>query len=175
MTAVTAICDVVVPQYRMNLMYAGKLAADLSDEQACRPAGPGHENHPVFTLGHLCVASAMVMAVLADPRDLPDQWSDLFERQGPSDRRLPETDPGAYPPIGDVLAELTRQHGRVESRLATCSENELSQAREWRLSSVLPKVVDLVTFLCVTHEAIHLGQLAAWRRAMGLPAALAAT
>ncbi len=45
---------------------------------------------------------------------------------------------------------------------------------EWRFDGTLPTLADAAVFLAVTHEAQHLGQLAAWRRALGLPSALAA-
>jgi hypothetical protein len=34
----------------------------------------------------------------------------------------------------------------------------------------LPTVADLATFLLTGHMGVHLGQLSAWRRMIGLPA-----
>jgi hypothetical protein len=44
---------------------------------------------------------------------------------------------------------------------------------EWRFDNYYPSLADYLYFMCVTHEAMHLGQLAAWRRAAGLDSALA--
>ena len=50
---------------------------------------------------------------------------------------------------------------------------ELDKKVKWRFSEYMPTMLDLITFMCINHEAMHLSQLAAWRRAMGLPSALA--
>ena len=43
---------------------------------------------------------------------------------------------------------------------------------QWRFTKHMPALLDIVVFMCINHEAMHLGQLSAWRRAMGLPSAL---
>ena len=52
-------------------------------------------------------------------------------------------------------------------------ESRFTEPATWRFSAHMPTLGDLLYFMCVTHEAMHLGQLAAWRRAMDLPSALA--
>jgi hypothetical protein len=160
--------------YAFNLVYAAKLVADLDAAQMVAVPGRGHENHPAFTLGHLCVAAAMVAEDSGAGRDLPGGWTELFERRGPSDRRLPDADAGGYPPKRALLAELERQHGRALAGLDRAGSERLAARAQWRLDLWLPTELDAAMFMCVTHEALHLGQLAAWRRAMGLPAAMAA-
>ena len=51
-------------------------------------------------------------------------------------------------------------------------EIKLSENIKWRFSKYMPTALDLIVFMCINHEAMHLGQLAAWRRAMKLPSAL---
>ena len=100
---------------------------------------------------------------------------DLFERRGPGDPRLPESDPAAYPSREELLAELRRQHDRVTGAWqAAAATGRLDKAVEWRFDGALPTLGDVAVFLAITHEAMHLGQIAAWRRARGLPSALAA-
>ena len=36
----------------------------------------------------------------------------------------------------------------------------------------LPTLADSTLFMAISHEAMHLGQLAAWRRGQGLPSAM---
>jgi len=80
--------------------------------------------------------------------------------------------------MGALLAELGRQHSRVERawrrKLAEgeAGGSGLAAPLEWRFGEALPALSDVVVFLAVSHEAMHLGQLAAWRRARGLPSAL---
>jgi uncharacterized damage-inducible protein DinB len=137
------------------------------------------ENHPAWTIGHLVTGSDILAEDLGLERDLPEGWRELFERRGPGDPRLPDPDRDAYPPMGALLAELERQHSRVErawrERLAAAEAGDagLSTPTTWRFDDVLPTLGDAVLFLAVSHEAMHLGQLSAWRRARGLPSALA--
>jgi len=164
--------------YAWNLQYAQALVSDLSAEQCTESSGPGLENHPAWTIGHLVAGSDMLAEDLGLERDLPEGWRQLFERRGPGDPRLPDPQRESYPPMDALLAELERQHIRVErvwrERLTEEKKGNvvLNVPTKWRFDSVLPTLGDAVVFFAVSHEAMHLGQLAAWRRARGLPSAL---
>jgi len=173
-----SIRELLVPAFRMHEAYARELVGDLDEAQLDQAPGPGLENTPRFTIGHLCCATAMTVRLLEHPDDdrsveldLPAGYQELFGRMGPGDRRTPEASASA-PSAEDLLAEFARQHAKVEAALERVEEAELAKACEWKLGAYLPRVADVVTFQCV-HEMLHLGQLAAWRRAMGLPAAMA--
>jgi len=172
--------DSAIKLYRWNLTYARALVADLTPEQCTTQGGPGLENHPAWTIGHLVTGSDLLAEDLGLERDLPEGWRELFQRRGPGDPRLPSPDAGAYPPLEELLAELERQHRRVEEvwlvKLAAPGTGRpaLDDDLEWRFHGALPTLGDAVLFFAVGHEAMHLGQLAAWRRAMGLPSALGA-
>jgi hypothetical protein len=164
--------------YAWNLEYARALVVDLSPAQWTQSCGPGLENHPSWTIGHLVTGSDLLAADLGLERDLPAGWRELFERRGPGDPRLPVADPNAYPPMAELLAELERQHRRVEwvwhEKFAASASSgpALSDPFAWRFAGALPTLGDAALFLAISHEAMHLGQLAAWRRAQGLPSAL---
>ena len=164
----------VLQEYAFNLAYARLLVADVSQEAMCQSGGAGLENHPAFTIGHLVTGSSQGCAVLGLDRDEPDGWAELFERKGPGDRRLPESDASKYPGRDELIAELARQHERLTAAIHAASEAQLDTPCSWQFDNWMPNVRGVLTFLCTGHEALHLGQLAAWRRAMGLPAALAA-
>jgi hypothetical protein len=162
----------IIRQFDFNLAYANKLAEDLSSEQMTTVPFHGFENHPAFTLGHLVSGKAMLAEDLGGKFTLPDGWSELFLRKGPGDPRLPSLDKIAYPDKAILLKELNFQHEYVKKILSTRTEKDLSEPFTWRFSSYMPTYFDLTVFMCVNHEAMHLGQLAAWRRAMNLPSAL---
>jgi hypothetical protein len=166
--------ETILRSYAWNLTYAGALVADLAPADWTTPAGPGLENHPAWTLGHLVTGSAILAEDLGLERDLPGGWADLFERRGPGDPRLPITDPGVYPPGPAILTELGRQHARVDAAVRALPAARLAEPVDWRLAGALPTLADLIAFLALSHETMHLGQLAGWRRARGLPSALAA-
>ncbi len=167
-----------LPTLRMHEAYAGELIRDLSEAQLDASPGPGLENTPRFTIGHLCVGCAMTRRGIQDPGgdrdanvDVPDVFLEQFGRKGPQDRRLPEAMPDA-PHVEELLSELRRQHDELDRAVRDASDDVLNHPCSWKLGHLLPRHVDLVMFVC-THEALHLGQVAAWRRAMGLDAAMA--
>ena len=173
MTSSSASRDPALQAYAWNLRYARELVSDLAPEQWTVSPGPGHENHPAWTLGHLVTGSDLLAEDLGLEREVSLEWRDAFERRGPGDPRLPDADPTAYPSGESILAELERQHARVAERWATMPDSELDAPCHWRFGSDLPTVRGVALFLAVSHEALHLGQLAGWRRALGLPSALA--
>ena len=162
----------IINQYDFNLRYARELVVDLSEEQmSCVPA-KGLVNHPAFTLGHLISGSALLVEDLGGEFDMKEQWSELFLRNGPGDPRLPDSDRRKFPSKEELLQELTRQHNKVKNMLENLTEDKLKESVKWRFSEFMPTTSDLIMFMCINHEAMHLGQLAAWRRAMDLPSAL---
>lgn len=165
--------DLIISQYDFNLAYAKELVADLAEEEMTTTPSKGLVNHPAFTLGHLVTGSAMTVEDLGGELELPDGWMDLFARRGPGDPTLPEVDEAMYPPKNQLITELERQHNLLKRRLKSMSEEELSQPVEWRYSSYMPALLDIAAFMCINHEALHLGSLAAWRREMGKDSAMA--
>lgn len=167
------VIDTILKQYDFNLAYAKALVQDLTDEQMTTVPAPGLDNHPAFTLGHLISASAYLAMDLGAAFEMPDNWADLFMRKGPGDPRKPDPDKNKYPSKQLLITELENQHNKVINLLKNMDDNSLDVAMTWCFSNFMPTLGDVVTFMCINHESMHLGQLAAWRRAMGLKSALA--
>lgn len=165
--------DTLLRQYAWNLAYAEALTHDVDDSLWTRSGGPGLENHPAWTLGHLVTGSALVAADLGRDPALPDGWRDLFERRGPNDERRPEEDSTRYPPRDAVWAELVRVHALVTAALGAPPPGWLRRREAWRFDGYLPTNADALLFMLVAHENVHLGQLGCWRRRFGLPSAMA--
>jgi hypothetical protein len=85
---------------------------------------------------------------------------------------LPDVDVLKYPSKESLLKVLNEKHEEVKTMLSGSTESGLSSPVQWRFSSFMPNLKDLIIFMCISHESMHLGQLAAWRRAMGLGSAL---
>ncbi len=167
-----ALIQSIIHQYDFNLAYAAALVNDLSQEELCFLPSKGLENHPAFTLGHLVTGSALTTKYLGGTYEIPEGWETLFLRKGPGDPRLPEINPNLYPAKETLLSELSNQHQKVKSLLLKIDHEALLADKKWRYSAYFPRLIDCIHFMCVTHEAMHLGQLAAWRRAMNLDSAL---
>jgi len=162
----------IIRQYDFNLAYAKVLVEDLTEEQMTVRPCSGLENHPAFTLGHLVTASAMMLEDLGGIYQVPEGWTELFVRKGPGDPRLPEVEAGKYPAKKKLIEEFSLQHEQLRRFISGCNPSTLSGSFTWRFSGYFPTLLDLLVFMCINHEAMHLGQLAAWRRAMNLPSAL---
>ena len=163
----------IIHQYNFNLVWAKGLVEDLEENQMAVTPCTGLENHPAFTLGHLASASALLLSRLGGKPDIPESWTTVFQRSGPGDPQLPTAEIELYPNKKQLLDEMERQHNLVIDTLLVLDEMKLKSEMSWRFSRYFPTTLDLIQFMCVSHEAMHLGQLSAWRRAMSLPSALA--
>ena len=127
----------IIAAFAWNIRYAEALVADLTDETWCESAGPGLENHPAWTLGHLVSGADILAEDLGLEREMKPRWRELFERRGPGDPRLPDPDPASYPSIPDVMAEFRRQHERVARQWRMLPEDKLTApprvALRWRV------------------------------------------
>ena len=165
--------ETILHSYDFNLRYAKELVADIEEEMMTHSPVKGLENHPAFTLGHLISGAALTSKYLGGPYTMDPQWEALFRRKGPGDPRKPNPNAALYPSKAALLAALSHQHQLVEGLIRELHEARLQEAASWRYEQYFPTLGELLHFMCITHEAMHLGQLAGWRRAMDLPSALA--
>lgn len=163
----------IINQLNFNRLYAKQLIADVPQEKMNLKPGPGLDNHPAFTIGHLVTAYANLMNNLTGEFILAPGFKEVFLRQGPGDPTLPNEDVSVYPNKEALLKELDAQHERLVNHLRSLPDAKLNEAFDWRLKAYFPTYGNRIMFLCVNHYAMHLGQLAAWRRAMGMESALA--
>lgn len=165
--------NILIKSYSFNLLYAEQLVSDIDNDLMAKSGGSGLENHPAFTLGHLITASALTSKYLNGAYDISPEWESLFRRTGPGDPKMPDSNVELYPSKNQLLGKLTEQHKLVEGLIKELNEERFSEQTKWRFAKYMPTLGDLLYFMCITHESMHLGQLAGWRRAMGLSSALA--
>jgi Protein of unknown function (DUF664). len=144
--------------------YAQKLVADLSDEDMVSQPVPGVVmNHPAWTLGHLAAYPPVLTAMLlgqpfTDPMHSPYGRGSMPKESG-------------YPPKAQLLAEFLDGHDRLAAAVEAAPESAWSAPIPLaRWEQRFPEVADAVIYLMLSHEATHLGQISAWRRAGGRPA-----
>ena len=152
--------------YQFNLGRARTLVGDLSAEQMVRQP-QGVVNHPAWTLGHLAASSNHLAKMLGLESTFPTAWAEAFRTGG-----TPSGDAADFPAKDALLVELATQHARVAGALV--SADPATFAREHPHEGArkrFPTIGDYATFLISSHEGSHLGQIAAWRRALGLGSA----
>jgi DinB family protein len=165
--------DHIINQLKFNYKYALDLIRDVKDDQMAFSPAQGLENHPAFTIGHLITAYGLSIKYLGGRYTVKKEWDELFKRKGPGDPRLPVENQKLYPSKEELILELSNQHELLLEEFRNLSEGKLYENVSWRYSNYFPKIIDLLSFMCITHYSMHLGQLAAWRRALNLPSSLA--
>ena len=158
--------------YEVHTAYGEKLAADLHDNLFAEQPLPGM-NPPVWILGHVAVVGNFALSLLAGlglnapPVELPG-WRENF---GIGSEPLVYAD-GFVPPSGEELRAAVRlTHDQFHALTAEVTPEMLTKRpASDRLTDRFPTYGDRLTHLLTTHDAVHWGQLSAWRRAAGLPA-----
>ena len=157
----------VVFAYGVNLHIAKRLVADLTAEQMCQQPH-GVVNHPAWSLGHLVFSSVGLLKALGHDASLPVGWGEAVGAAAGAGG-IPSSDPSGFPSKDELLSTLESLHDRVTTAVKAADAATLATpypdegARKY-----FPTIGDHVVFLMTSHEMDHLGQLAAWRRAMGL-------
>lgn len=150
--------------YDFMFGYAQVLTADVADESMARQPFAG-ANHPAWIIGHLSVAEDATLRILGEATDCPEQWYDLFEPG-----TVPQEERALYPSKEELFAGLQRGHRRLSEAAKQAPADVLEKPNTNDvLRPYLPTVGHVLAHVLTTHPAMHCGQLAAWRRGMGLP------
>lgn len=161
--------DVFVPAIRSawsrNGAYGLRLVADVGADQMLAQPVPGRIiNHPGWILCHLNVYAALIGPTL--------RGEAVVDPIGQAHSRGSRVtlDPADYPERDAIVSEYSRLHDAAAAALDCADETVLAKPNPiGRMRAISPRVSDLLMTLMVKHESFHLGQLSAWRRAMGLP------
>jgi uncharacterized damage-inducible protein DinB len=150
----------------VNSEYCHKLVADLPDELMAEQPFPGM-NHAAWVLGHLTFVADSMIRVFDLPFEMPKERAELFNLAS-----KPINERGRYPSKADLLAAYDKAYARITETVKNASAESLD--REFpnpKLRAQLPTVGVAMVHVLTSHHALHLGQLSAWRRALGLPPA----
>ena len=158
--------ELALQNYAFGLTYAQKLAADVPDEEMCAQPVPDRVmNHPAWLLGHLAWASENGTALLGgQPSPWAAEWRELVGMG-----TTPQTERSRYPAKAELLRRLEEAHAHLAAGVGKATPEALAQPAPERLRGRFATVGNVVLGLMTSHEALHLGQLSAWRRALGFP------
>jgi hypothetical protein len=162
------IFELARPVYNMMLGYGQKLVADIPDDQMCAQPVEGRVmNHPAFILGHLAwVHDNRAAALNGQPPAgaATPEWKELFGMGS-----KPATERSKYPSKAELVKAFEESHARLGEAAAKATPDALAQPSPEPMRARFPTVGAMVLGLMTSHFATHLGQLSAWRRAMGFP------
>ena len=173
----SAIGPVIAASGSLGLMYAERLLPGVTAENFARFARPGgveiRSNHPAFVFGHLSLYPTRVMAALDLPtgRTQPPANYEALFKNGVECRDDPEGT--IYPAMAEVTAFYFEAYRTAVNAVATAADHLLTRPNpaEGRMRELFPTLGAAVNFYLGGHVQVHLGQISAWRRMMGLPTA----
>ena len=148
----------------MNAEYARMHTEDIPPEQ-WTVAPEGFSAHPASILTHLVAGHVWSRRSVGDPAELPADWPEAA-----ADTSAAELDPDQYPPEDALLAALNEHRAALLAAFEAASPEDLAQPLpDEQMRQFIPTVGAMFLLSLTVHESMHLGQLAAWRRATGLP------
>jgi hypothetical protein len=121
-------------------------------------------NHAAWTIGHLAWAVDNGVTFLGHQPQL-SSWKELCGMAS-----TPATARSSYPPKPQLLDALMQAHERLAMTVENAPADAFTAAPADRMRAGFPTVGHLLAGLMTSHYGNHLGQLSAWRRAMGFPA-----
>lgn len=164
---------------KFTLGYAQALIKGIDQTMAARrPQNAKGErydtNHATFVFGHLGLYHVRIAEMLGFPvidgMRAPEGWDVLF-KAGVACQDDPQ---GTIYPSWDLVREhyFRSAHLAIET-IVLAHDAQLTAPcpnESWR--DRFPYAGSALNFLLMGHPMMHLGQVSAWRRAMGLPSAM---
>jgi hypothetical protein len=161
----------------LSMGYAETLLKGIPEEQFARFATPGgkivRSNHPAFIIGHLGAYGHRVVEELGGPPatdSVPARFTELFSKTATCED---DSDGSRYPSPAEITdVFFTGYRAAIESLRNTsdellCGENP----SDGPIKKRFPTLGGMHGFFMGGHLMVHLGQLSAFRRMLGLPPA----
>src|SRR5690606_23094738 len=105
---------------------------------------------------------------LGKPVEAPAGWEELY---GIGSK--PTTDKSKYAPLPELYEAMKQGHADITKLFTAASDAQLAAPTVHEgFRKHFPTTADAIAFMLVSHESIHLGQLSAWRRGIGLGSVL---
>jgi hypothetical protein len=162
----------------LGQLYARRLLEGVTPKNYARLARPGgtlvQSNHAAFVLGHLNMYPAKVLERLGRPAGAtacPAAYAGLFEA-GAECRDDP--DGSIYPALEELSGRFFDGYTAALRAIGEATDELMLSANsaEGRSRELFPTIGAMLGFYTGGHVATHLGQLSAWRRCIGLTAAM---
>ena len=153
--------EIKVNQFLMT--YCQLLTADIAEERMTEQPLPD-VNHPAWILGHLAFSADVAVGLLSGEKTMSADWLELF-KPGSVLRAARDE----YAAKAELLKAVEANFQRARDFATFASVEQLGRPNaNPRMKEALPTVKNAVSFLLTGHLGIHLGQLSAWRRMIGM-------
>jgi hypothetical protein len=158
---------------KLCLGYAEKLTTGIPADKFARFAEVGGQtiesNHPAFVLGHLSIYPSRVITELGGDDSVvtpSDKYEALFS---PSATCLDDPEGKLYPAMDEIKEKFFAAHHAAIEILLTADDAAFTvENPNEKMRDKFATKGSMHAFYLGGHLMIHMGQISAWRRAMGL-------
>lgn len=167
--------NVIADSLALAVGYADRLLRGVPADRFPRFAAPGGvivtSNHPAFIYGHLSLYAPKVLRQVGHPAPpVPEHFEERFSKDAAC---VDDPDLDLYPRLQEVVEFFTEGHRMVSTALRSTPDDVFQQPNPaaGRMRDLFPTIGSVQAFYCGGHMMMHLGQMSAWRRMEGMPAA----
>ena len=161
----------------LSLGYAKRMLVGVTPEQFGRLASPGGQvvisNHGAFSYGHLALYGSKIVEQLGGDTSAivpPASFAAVFSK----DAQCVDDPQGTiYPAMDEITRVFFQGYEAALVALQAAPDEVFQQPNpgQGRIVELFPTMGSMHTFYCGGHLMMHLGQVSAWRRMLGLPPA----
>ncbi len=169
-TATGATATAIIDSSKIALSYAEALLNGVTpDKFAVTPDGVD-TNHPAWIIGHLALYPDYMILPTIGRADLAldvDEWNTKY---GHGSECVSDPDGKIYPSMDELVTRFSERHKLAQEQVLACDDALLGAALpdDHRFKGRMSTVGAVVNFMFNDHVMMHLGQLSAWRRIMGM-------
>ena len=157
----------------LGVGYAERLLIDVTPEQFARFARIGdtviQSNHPCFVMGHLSLYVSRIFQQLGrdDSTYAPSEdFTKLFSKDAIC---VDDPDGSIYPPMDEVSTAMLDGYRAASAALRDADDAVFMEENPNEvMRGKFPTKGAMLGFYVGGHVMMHVGQMSAWRRAMGL-------
>ncbi|MBX3353430.1 MAG: DinB family protein [Phycisphaeraceae bacterium] len=166
------IAQTIIPGAKRSHGYAQTLLPGIDPKAANLMPKGVKTNHPTFVYGHLSIYPDKLFPMLGRPdlvKGNPARYDELFSPYAEC-----EHDPEGtkYPSLDEVAAHYNERTSALIEFLGGVNDEVLASANPGPMKEMFPTIGSQVAFMLQAHTMMHLGQVSAWRRVMGLGEAM---
>jgi hypothetical protein len=165
---------IIAASCSLGVKYAERLLKDVPASDFARLARPGGEcvasNHGAFVLGHLSLYAPRIVEQLGGDASAirpPAEFEPLFAKDAVC---RDDPDGTIYPPCEVITTAFFRSYQAAIETLRAARDESLLEPNPTTgtLRDLFPTKGAMHAFYVGGHLMLHLGQMSAWRRMMGL-------
>jgi hypothetical protein len=177
MTSTAANCNygpMIADSCRLSLAYAERLLKDIPAERFARLATVGDEvvqsNHPAFIYGHLSLYPCRIVAELGHDASSIKPTEAYVKSFDHNAKCVDDSEGSIYPAMDEITDRFFAAHRLALDVLMTADDSLFKQMNpNEAMRGKFATIGSMHGFYVGGHIMIHMGQLSAWRRMIGLP------